>query len=63
MNKLNHSNKRVRKQNNFMKTIYSLTLAAVLAFGQQDVLIFKERIPPPGPGAEKTFMFINRAGW
>ena len=62
MNKLNHSNKRFRKQNNFMKTIFLLTLAAGLAFGQQDVLIFNERIPPPGPGAEKTFMFINRAG-
>ena len=45
-----------------MKTIYSLTLAAGLAFGQQDVLIFNERIPPPGPEAEKSFMFINRAG-
>ena len=45
-----------------MKTIYTLTLAAGLALGQQDVVIINERIPSPGPGGAKNFTFINRAG-
>lgn len=49
-------------KDNEMKTIYTLALAAGLALGQQEIMVFNERVPPPGPAGAKTFTFINRAG-
>ncbi len=37
-------------------------LAGMALAQQQDVLIFKERLPGPGPGGERRAMFLGRSG-
>lgn len=46
-----------------MQTIgCALMLAGMALAQQQDVVIFKERLPGPGPGGERRAMFLGRSG-
>jgi len=46
-----------------MKTIgCALMLAGMALAQQQDVVIFNERLPVPGPGVERRAMFLGRSG-